>query len=334
MPGLRHVRFILPDRINHGRLRLPAERPGKGIPLAFFLIFLCLPVCEAQDSRDVSFPVIARLDSRDTGFRQFIGDVENNRRLVSGRRNRPEEAAAYLTIYQYTPQQNEDIFFLAARCNIPYSALASLNRLNNPVLLEPGKPILLPSYPGIYIPDNMESDLEKLLGATRFTERESVQLRISMTGKTEIFHFFPGADFSPTERVFFLNSGFRFPLQSFRLTSSYGIRESPITGNLTMHEGIDLAAPEGTEVYAVADGVVIDVGEDPVYGTYVIISHGERWTSLYGHLQKVETVLRTNVRSGSLIGRVGSTGQSTGPHLHFELRQDGRALDPAGRLRP
>lgn len=101
-----------------------------------------------------------------------------------------------------------------------------------------------------------------------------------------------------------------------------------------MHQGIDLAAPEGTEVYAVADGVVIDIGEDPIYGNYVIISHGESWTSLYGHLQKVETVLRSSVRSGTLIGRVGSTGQSTGPHLHFELRQNGRALDPTGRLRP
>jgi len=328
------LRLILPDRVNHGSLRLSAERPGKGIPLAFFLIFLCLPPCEAQDSMGSNFPVIARLDSRDIGFRQFINDVENNRRLVSSSRSRPEEAAGYLTIYQYTPQQNEDFFLIAARCNIPQSTLASLNRLSNPGSLEVGKPILLPSFPGIYIPDNMESDLEKLLGAARLTERESVELRINIAGRAEIFHFFPGADFSPTERVYFLNSGFRFPLQSFRLTSSYGVRESPITGNIVMHQGIDLAAPEGTEVYAVADGVVIDIGEDPIYGNYVIISHGESWTSLYGHLQKVETVLRSSVRSGTLIGRVGSTGQSTGPHLHFELRQNGRALDPTGRLRP
>jgi len=328
------LRFSLPDRINRGGVGLTAERPGKGIPLAFFLIFLSLPVCEAQDTENINFPIITRLDSRDVGFRQFIGDVENNRRLVSAGRSRSEAAAELLTIYQYTPQQNEDIFFLAARCNIPYSALASLNRLNNPISLEAGKPVLLPSFPGIYLPDNMESELEKLLGAARSTERESIQLRISVAGRTEIFHFFPGADFSPTERVYFLNSGFRFPLQSFRLTSSYGMRQSPISGNIVMHQGIDLAAPEGTGVYAALDGIVTEVGEDPVYGIYVIITHRDRWTSLYGHLQKAETVLLSNVRSGTLIGRVGSTGQSTGPHLHFELRQDGRALDPAGRLRP
>jgi murein DD-endopeptidase MepM/ murein hydrolase activator NlpD len=101
-----------------------------------------------------------------------------------------------------------------------------------------------------------------------------------------------------------------------------------------MHQGIDLAAPEGTEVFAVADGVVTAVGFDPVYGNYVIISHSNNYSSLYGHLQRIETVLRAEVKSGTLIGRVGTTGQSTGPHLHFELRQGGRAFDPEGRLRP
>ena len=101
-----------------------------------------------------------------------------------------------------------------------------------------------------------------------------------------------------------------------------------------MHQGIDLAAPEGTEVFAAADGVVTAAGFDPVYGNYIIISHSNNWKSLYGHLSTIDTVLRTNVKSGNFIGRVGSTGQSTGPHLHFELRQDGKAFDPAGRLRP
>jgi murein DD-endopeptidase MepM/ murein hydrolase activator NlpD len=123
-------------------------------------------------------------------------------------------------------------------------------------------------------------------------------------------------------------------LRSYRLTSAFGFRVNPVTGNAAKHQGIDLAAPEGAGVYAAADGLVIETGENPIYGKYIILKHGERWTSLYGHLQKMETALRMEVKSGSLIGRVGSTGQSTGPHLHFELRQDGKALDPAGRLRP
>ncbi|MCL2758595.1 MAG: M23 family metallopeptidase [Treponema sp.] len=309
-------------------------RTGKGFTLAFFLIFLCTAAGHAQ-SAGLDFPVLRQLDPRDMGFRQFMNDVEGNRRRISGAHNRSaEEITQYLTIYQYTIRREDDIFFLAARLNIPYSALASINRINNPTALETGKTILLPSCPGIFIPFNIETDLEKLIGAARQVNPNFAEIKIRIAGKTETYMFFPGADFTPTERAFFLNSGFRFPLRHFRITSRYGIREDPFTGHISMHQGIDLAAPEGTEVFAVADGTVTATGFDPVYGNYVIIRHTNNWTSLYGHLQKIETVLRSDVKSGNLIGRVGSTGQSTGPHLHFELRQDGRAFDPAGRLRP
>jgi murein DD-endopeptidase MepM/ murein hydrolase activator NlpD len=308
---------------------------SKGVALAFFLTLLLAPVCEAQDAETArDFPVITRLDSRDAGFRQYISDVENNRKLLVGHRSRPGEAAQNLTIYQYTPGLDDDIFSLSARCNVPYSSLASLNRLASPIALETGKPLLLPSCPGIFIPVDVETDMEMLLGAARSANKEAAAITVNMAGRNESFHFFPGADFSPTERGFFLNPGFRFPLRSYRLTSAFGFRLNPVTGSNAMHQGIDMAAPEGASVFAAADGLVIETGENPVYGKYIIIRHGERWTSLYGHLQKVETALRMEVKSGSLIGRVGSTGQSTGPHLHFELRQDGKALDPAGRLRP
>jgi murein DD-endopeptidase MepM/ murein hydrolase activator NlpD len=246
----------------------------------------------------------------------------------------PEVAAQYLTIYQYTVKHDDTILSLAARLTMPESALATLNRLESRSSLETGKTLLLPSCPGIFVPAVLQTDLEKISGAARQNSQGGVELKIRSLGKQETFLFFPGADFTPTERAFFINSGFRFPLRQYRVTSRYGMREDPFSGRISMHQGIDLAAPEGTEVFAVADGVVTAVDFDPVYGNYIIISHSNNWKSLYGHLQSIETVLRTDVKSGNLIGRVGSTGQSTGPHLHFELRQDGKAFDPAGRLRP
>jgi len=321
---------------------MSSKEKGRGYmktyALAFFfvLIFhnLAAPYCQAQQPNALNYPVIRRLDPSDTGFRQFINDVQANRRRLVGMRANLQQAVENLTIYQYTVRQNEDIFFLAARCNIPYSTLVTLNRLNNPRALETGQLLLLPSCPGIFIPASIESDLEKIIGASWQNNESAVELRITKQGRPQVFHFLPGADFSPTERGFFLYSGFRFPLRSWRLTSPFGLRADPFTGNQSMHRGIDLAAPEGTEVFAAADGVVTAIGNDPVYGIYIIITHSSNWTSLYGHLQKVETVLRSEVKSGTLIGRVGSTGQSTGPHLHFELRQDGRPFDPHGRLRP
>jgi len=312
---------------------LLATKIGKGISLAFFLIFHYLPVCQAQET-GIDFPVIRHLNPTDTGFRQFANDVEGNRRRLTGVRAQPEQTVEYLTIYQYITRQEDDIFFLAARLNIPYSALVSLNKISNPTALRAGMTLLLPSCPGIFIPDNIDTDLEKIIISARQNTEASVEIKINISGAARTFQFYPGADFTPTERAFFLNSGFRFPLRQYRITSRYGIRNDPITGHLSMHQGIDLAAPEGTDVFAIADGVVTATGFDPVYGNYIIINHNNNYSSLYGHLQRIETVLRSNVKSGTLIGKVGSTGQSTGPHLHFELRHGGRPFDPSGRLRP
>jgi murein DD-endopeptidase MepM/ murein hydrolase activator NlpD len=314
------------------------SRTGKGIFLAFFFIFLCQPVLYSSPSDantpEFNFPEIIRLDSRDTGFRQYISDVERNRRRLAGLRSNLDQAAENVTIDQCTVRQGDDLFSIAARCSIPYSALVSLNRLTSPQGLEEGQVILLPSSPGLFVPENPVSDIELIMTGARLDTQPSVELRINTAGRNERFHFFPGLDFTSTERTFFLNPGFRFPLRNYRVTSTFGIRRNPVTGNIGFHEGIDLAAPEGTEVFAIADGVVTEIGDDPIYGIYIIITHQNRLTSLYGHLQRVETTLRSTVRSGTLIGRVGSTGQSTGPHLHFELRHDGRAVDPSVRLRP
>ena len=313
---------------------------GKGLSLAFFLFFFLIPYPgSAQDTGSLinrhsadTFPLIKQLDSKDTGFLQYIADVEYNRRRIFTRNW--ESSASFaesLTIYTYVPDKGDDIFTLAARCNVPYSALASLNRISNPVMLEEGETLLLPSCPGIFLPALPASDFERLLATARLSAPDTDVTALNIrdpSGVNETFRFYPGDDFNSTERIFFLNSGFRFPLRNFRLTSSYGLRQSPISGNTSMHSGLDLAAPLGTEVFAAAEGLVTEIGEDNVYGKYIVIRHGIKWASLYGHLQSVETTLRTPVKSTTLIGRVGSTGQSTGPHLHFELRENGKAQDP------
>jgi murein DD-endopeptidase MepM/ murein hydrolase activator NlpD len=311
---------------------------------------LCLParVYPAEDAGGTgvpAFPVIGRLESGDTVFRQYQADVENARRLLFSRTrpgplgagsgsdrtaNMPPVSAGplaeALTIYEYTVR-GEDLFALAARCNIPYAAIATLNRLPHIRELRDGVALYLPSIPGLFIPEEPENDLELLMGSSRDAEN-GFTITVRRGGAGERFYFMPGADFRPTERSFFLTGGFRFPLNNFRLSSGFGPRINPVTGNPGVHQGLDLAAPLGADVYAARDGVVAEIGEDPIYGKYVIIEHSENWTSLYGHLSGVNTDLRKNVKSGNLIGKVGSTGQSTGPHLHFEIRQYGKAQNP------
>ncbi|MDR3356666.1 MAG: M23 family metallopeptidase [Spirochaetaceae bacterium] len=302
--------------------------------MCLFAILFLVPVRVVPDEETAgALPLIGRLDTRDVMFKQFSADVALGRRAVFSRRGdaAAEELARGLILYAYTPGAEDDFLRIAARCNIPYDAIATLNRLSR-IPSFPGDTLILPTMPGIFIPEEAGSDLEKLILSGR-GGNAGASIVVNLPGEKRRYRFIPGDTFTPNERAFFLNPGvFRFPLQKFTLTSAFGRRISPISGRLSTHNGLDLAAPAGTDVYAARDGTVIETSENSVYGKYVVIEHEGGWTSLYGHLSSINTGLRSKVKAGILIGRVGSTGLSTGPHLHFELRQNGRAQDPVRLL--
>lgn len=118
------------------------------------------------------------------------------------------------------------------------------------------------------------------------------------------------------------------PLANAALTSSYGVRTHPVLGGKRMHSGLDLASPTGTPVYATADGYVSRSGVVGAYGNLVELNHGAGMQTRYGHLSALLVAPGQRVTKGQLIGRVGSTGRSTGPHLHYEVRIDGAAMNP------
>jgi murein DD-endopeptidase MepM/ murein hydrolase activator NlpD len=113
-----------------------------------------------------------------------------------------------------------------------------------------------------------------------------------------------------------------------RLTSKFGFRSSPFTGKRTMHRGIDIAAPKGTEIMAPADGKVIFAGWGKDFGRAVIISHGFGIITKYGHTSKMLVKKGQKVTRGQVIAKVGTTGRSTGDHLHYEVWVNGKAVNP------
>lgn len=119
---------------------------------------------------------------------------------------------------------------------------------------------------------------------------------------------------------------------SYRLTSPYGWRTHPIHGVGKMHAGTDLAAPTGTPVYAAHDGTATVRYDPGGYGNYIDLTAPDGVTTRYGHLSVATTASGQPVTAGTLIGRVGSTGASTGPHLHLEVRQQGQPVDPVPYL--
>lgn len=120
----------------------------------------------------------------------------------------------------------------------------------------------------------------------------------------------------------------RTPLDNYRMSSNYGMRTHPVLGGLRGHKGVDMAAPTGTPIYATADGVVSKAEWFSSYGNFIAISHGAELETRFGHLSRMAVSAGQRVRKGDLVGYVGSTGRSTGPHLHYEVRVAGMAVDP------
>ncbi len=122
----------------------------------------------------------------------------------------------------------------------------------------------------------------------------------------------------------------RTPVDGARLSSGYGRRKHPILGYTKMHRGIDFAAPRGTPIMAAGDGMVEKAGRNGAYGNYIRIRHNSTYKSAYAHLKSFARGVRTGsrVKQGQIIGYVGSTGRSTGPHLHYEVLQNGSQTNP------
>lgn len=114
-----------------------------------------------------------------------------------------------------------------------------------------------------------------------------------------------------------------------RIASGFGYRIDPIYKTIKLHAGLDFTAPTGTPIYATADGVVTVSGfSDGGYGNHVVINHGYGYETLYGHMSRIKARRGQKVTRGEVIGYVGSTGKSTGPHLHYEVHKNGQKIDP------
>jgi murein DD-endopeptidase MepM/ murein hydrolase activator NlpD len=114
-----------------------------------------------------------------------------------------------------------------------------------------------------------------------------------------------------------------------RLASGFGRRIDPIYKTVKMHAGLDFAAPQGTPIYATADGIVSTAGNtNNGYGNHVVINHGYGYETLYGHMVRVKARSGQSVKRGEVIGWVGSTGKSTGPHCHYEVHKNGQKVNP------
>lgn len=162
-------------------------------------------------------------------------------------------------------------------------------------------------------PIELPLEYERILGDGRQAQQELGEL-------LEYFH--------DAERMLSNTPSLR-PAHSPFITSTFGRRNDPVHGGLAIHKGLDIGGSIGSEVFAPADGTIIFVGRRGGYGNVIVVDHGYGLQTHYAHLSKFRCIVGDHVRRGDMIAEMGSTGKSTGPHLHYEVRRYGRPLDPA-----
>lgn len=279
------------------------------LSLIFTLLISFQAFCNEQE--------IPALSSRNAQFRQFMDNLEQTYMdEVRGIKVTPY-------IYTYATSDKDTIISIASRCNIPQESLVLLNDYSSVEADIKNTTLYIPAAAGLFVTDSPASILEKLV-QIRFPDYKDFP-SISLKGK--IYYFIQSERLTPTERAFLFDAKIVSPLPDGILTSAYGMRISPFSGNMLFHKGIDLAAPEGTPVYACKSGYVLTNDSDDVYGNFIILQHEENLQSVYAHLSKT-AITDEYVSSGTIIGYVGETGLATGPHLHFEIRKNGENKNP------
>ena len=319
----------------------PAMKTCKKTFTAFFLSFLLCPAFSAESSGQKiikidtqKLPLIESPDSsKNYVFRQFLEEAELNCRKFSPQEKNKNRV---LSFYRIKVPENMDFIWFSSRVSPVYKdTIATINTLTSADAKISGQTLIVPSFNGLFIPEEPASLWEQLLHSKYVkeegTEKSREQETFVIDGK--IFYFFPEERFDSTTSLYFLDTNLVSPLLDSVLTSSYGYRISPISGKWKFHSGIDLAAPEKSSVFACSTGEVSRTDFNPTYGNFIIISHYSGLTSLYAHLSEILVKEGQAVKTGQLIAKSGSTGASTRPHLHFELRKNGNPTDPDSMIK-
>ncbi len=229
----------------------------------------------------------------------------------------------------YTVQRGDSVSKIAATRSISMDAIIASNGISNARRLREGETIRIPNMDGIPYtvkPGDSFSKISAKLGVPldAILDANDIQSDAISAGQQL---FIPGAKMRTEDLRLALGELFMYPIRG-ALSSPYGWRNDPISGARRYHAALDLAAGLGTPVKASLDGKVATVGLNSVYGKYIILSHGNGFQTLYAHLNTTSVTQGSYVYQGGKIGEVGSTGYSTGPHLHFAVYKNGKPVNP------
>lgn len=293
------------------------------------LIGLSLPVNLKADEQLEKLDSLAYQDN--SKLKSIRDDIKQAIYTIKSRRQ--ESNLPELKFYSYKVKKNENFWVVMSKCSLDMDTLMSVNNLTSPFQVVPGVTVYIPNMRGIILQGGDSRALNSTIASEKINIRYVQAVNKSATLDKK-FLFIPCGKVSTIERSLFLGTAFMSPLQDGKATSGFGTRKNPFDDKrMEFHKGIDLGCHPGTKVYAARSGEVVFSGYDEGYGNLVIVEHEFGYRSFYGHLSRRVVKEGDRVRAGEIIAFSGNTGRSTGPHLHFEIRKNGRALNPMTFIR-
>lgn len=248
--------------------------------------------------------------------------IASKNRMLKGLR---EEEYTFPNIFRYKVKQGEDIWTIIARTSLNIDTITTLNRLDFIGMVKEGSELFLPDTLGVFLDQDR---YERAEIAHKFSIEENNLLTAEDPLNPEkVLIFIPEVELSFLERTYLTGVVFHAPLMGAH-TSGFGLRVDPFINEITFHGGVDISAKEGRMVRASRSGKVFYTGENGGYGNLIILQHELGYYTLYGHLMEALVENGAYVETGQSIGKVGTTGRTTGPHLHFEIRKFGKQLNP------
>lgn len=280
-----------------------------------FVLYIAVP------SRLWGYDVIQTFDTTDIYFQKLQTLLERN------------DDTPYF--FEYQVQSQDTLLTISKKTRTSISALITVNRSNVFGNLQAGDYIIIPSVRGVFLTLRPKSDLEFLIHYRVYSDLSKEQsLFISKANQkySEPFYFMPDIPLSKKEYLLWTHTAMRHPILQGYITSYFGERVSPFSGNKIHHNGIDIASHSGSEIFAVLSGEVIKKDYNPIYGYYIIIEHQDKLKTLYGHLLDTTVKVGEQVYIGQHIAYMGNTGASTGPHVHFEIHKNNTPINPINIL--
>lgn len=328
------------------------------IPLYIVTSVLCSKIVKLYDNRvlKVDFTLSALEEAETNYVDQAMFDFavssepyyDSNGDIVSADDSEEGESAVSpvtadgvykdsISYSTYTVKSGDSISSISLKFGLSnISTLIAVNGISNVRYLRSGQKLRIPSMDGMIHTVSDGETVEGLSVKYHAAVEDILDVNdldsYTLTAGQELF--IPGAKLDSTALQRAMGEVFAWPIKAkFRISSMFGSRKDPFTGADSYHTGVDLACPTGTPVKAAMSGTVVRAGWSNVFGNYIIVKHLDGYQTLYGHLSKIEVSKNAFVNQGDEIGLVGSTGYSTGPHLHFTVYKNGKLVNPMNLLK-